>query len=173
MILNLLNNSTKYTEEGGQIRLSLAREDGNAVIRVRDNGMGIAQDLLPRSLNFSLRPSHTMDRSQGGLGIGLTIVRRLVELHDGRVQAHSDGPGQGSEFTVVLPLAEQASAGAAPERTKATSNNSCHRLRVLVIDDHKDSAESLRTVLCAWAMRFRSAMTLALLLNSVVSSDRA
>jgi two-component system CheB/CheR fusion protein len=147
VVLNLLNNSAKYTEEGGRIRLSLTQEDGNAVIRVRDNGMGIAPEILPKIFELFTQSERTLDRSQGGLGIGLTIVRRLVELHDGRVEAHSEGPGQGSEFTVVLPLAEDASADAAPERTKETSNNSHHHLRVLVIDDHQDSAESLRTVL--------------------------
>jgi PAS domain S-box-containing protein len=147
VVLNLLNNSAKYTEEGGQIRLSLARESGNAVIRVRDNGMGIAQDVLPRIFEMFTQAERTLDRSQGGLGIGLTIVRRLVELHGGQVQAHSDGPGQGSEFIVVLPLAEQASAEAAPEYGKDTSNDSHHPFRVLVVDDHQDSAESLRTIL--------------------------
>ena len=100
---NLLNNAAKYTDEGGYIRLEAAQEDGKAVIRVRDNGMGVPADLLPHVFDLFSQADRSLDRSQGGLGIGLTLVRRLVELHGGEVEARSEGPGQGSEFVVRLP----------------------------------------------------------------------
>ncbi|HET9228433.1 MAG TPA: ATP-binding protein [Thermoanaerobaculia bacterium] len=103
---NLLNNAAKYTDEGGHIRLEAVLEDGMAVIRVRDNGMGLPADLLPHIFDLFSQADRSLDRSQGGLGIGLTLVRRLVELHGGEVEARSDGPGQGSEFVVRLPAAD-------------------------------------------------------------------
>ena len=104
VVLNLLNNSAKYTEEGGRIWLTLEQNEKDAAIRVRDNGMGIAPDLLPRIFDLFTQAERTLDRSQGGLGIGLTLVRRLVEMQGGTVMAQSDGPGQGSEFIVYIPL---------------------------------------------------------------------
>ncbi|WP_165233924.1 CheR family methyltransferase [Aquisphaera insulae] len=104
VVLNLLNNSAKYTDEGGSIWVSLGREGPEGVIRVRDNGNGLSPELLPRVFEIYTQADRTLDRSLGGLGIGLTIVRRLVELHSGTVEARSDGPGRGSEFIVRLPL---------------------------------------------------------------------
>jgi signal transduction histidine kinase len=102
---NLLRNAAKYTEPGGRIEVEAAREDGQAVVRVRDNGVGIAPDLLPRVFDLFIQGDQTLDRSGGGLGIGLTLVRSLVEMHGGSVAAHSDGPGRGTEIVVRLPLA--------------------------------------------------------------------
>lgn len=102
IIINLLNNAAKFTNDGGRVLVKVERENGQAVIRVRDNGRGIAPDALD---NIFYQTDHNLDRSTGGLGIGLALVKNLVELHGGRVEAHSDGPGHGSEFVVRLPCA--------------------------------------------------------------------
>ena len=103
---NLLNNAAKYTDEGGEIALSAEQAGREVVVRVRDNGIGIAPDLLPHVFDMFAQADR-LSRSRGGLGIGLTLVRSLVEMHDGQVSAFSSGPGQGSEFTVRIPLAAQ------------------------------------------------------------------
>src|SRR5205823_12281536 len=105
VVANLLNNAAKYTEEGGQIWLSARREQMSAVISVRDTGVGIPPDMLPHIFEMFAQVDRTLKRAQGGLGIGLTLARNLVELHGGTLSASSPGPGQGSEFTVRLPLA--------------------------------------------------------------------
>jgi len=103
---NLLNNAAKYTEAGGRVSLNADLENAGSVrVRVRDSGVGIPAELLPMIFELFTQVNHTLNRSQGGLGVGLALVRRLVELHDGTVSAHSDGPGKGAEFTVILPLA--------------------------------------------------------------------
>lgn len=146
VVANLLNNAVKYTPEGGQIWLSLERLDGEAVLRVRDAGIGISADLLPRVFDLFTQAEHTLDRSRGGLGIGLTLVRGLVEQHGGRVEVASGGANQGSEFVVRLPLSSQ------PLRPKIipTANpalaSSLSR-RVLVVDDNADAANSLAKLL--------------------------
>ena len=103
MLANLLNNAAKYVPPGGRIELSVAREGGEAVVRVKDTGIGIAPEVLPHVFDLFVQSERALDRSQGGLGIGLTLVKRLVELHGGSITAHSDGPGRGSTFTVRLP----------------------------------------------------------------------
>jgi signal transduction histidine kinase len=100
---NLLTNAAKYTPDGGVVRLSAARAGGEAVLRVRDSGAGIAADLLPHVFELFAQGQHPPGRSEGGLGIGLAVVKALADLHGGRVEAHSGGPGQGSEFVVYLP----------------------------------------------------------------------
>ncbi len=110
VLANLLNNAAKYTDEGGHVCLAVAVEGGAAVARVRDTGIGIPAEELPRVFDLFAQLDTALDRSQGGLGIGLTLVRRLVELHGGRVEVASEGPGRGSEFTVRVPLAEPAAA---------------------------------------------------------------
>ena len=104
VIANLLNNAAKYTEEHGAITLALAREDKEAVIRVRDNGLGIPPDMLPRVFDMFAQVDSTLQRAQGGLGIGLALARNLVEMHGGRIEAKSEGHRKGSEFVVRLPL---------------------------------------------------------------------
>jgi signal transduction histidine kinase len=100
---NLLNNSSKYTESCGQIWLTAYPEAGEAVVSVRDTGLGIEPELLPRVFDLFMQAPRAMDRSQGGLGIGLTVVRSLVEMHAGGIAAHSEGPGKGANFIVRLP----------------------------------------------------------------------
>jgi PAS domain S-box-containing protein len=155
VVLNLLNNAAKYTPEGGRIRLAVAREDEQVVIRVQDTGIGISADLLPRVFDLFTQGDSSLDRSEGGLGIGLTLVRRLVEMHGGSVEACSEGPGRGSEFTVRLPRL------AAPLQAKGVKDaerpQPAGPLRVLVVDDHRDAAESLVILLRLWGHEVQSA----------------
>jgi PAS domain S-box-containing protein len=144
---NLLNNAAKYTDEGGQIWLEAAVEGDEAVIRVRDNGMGISADLLPSVFALFTQADRSLDRSQGGLGIGLTLARYLVELHGGRVEARSEGHGRGSEFTVRLPLLASSSAASAKESAGEGVLPESSTLRILVVEDNADSAESLAMLL--------------------------
>jgi len=148
VVLNLLNNSAKYTEEGGgRIWLTLDQDEKDAAIRVRDNGMGIAPELLPRIFDLFTQAERTLDRSQGGLGVGLTLVRRLVEMQGGTVLAHSDGPGQGSEFIVYIPLATHQGASMPSSANSELSTHATGPRRVLVIDDNVDAAKSLSLLL--------------------------
>jgi signal transduction histidine kinase len=104
VLSNLLSNAIKYTEPGGRIWLTAARDQNEVVFRVKDTGIGISADKLPRVFEMLTHAGHTQDETQTGLGIGLPLVETLVKLHGGRVEAHSDGPAQGSEFIVRLPL---------------------------------------------------------------------
>jgi signal transduction histidine kinase/ActR/RegA family two-component response regulator len=145
VLVNLLSNAAKYTEKGGRIALVLEEEGVNAAIRVRDNGIGIAPELLPHIFELFTQAERSLDRSQGGLGIGLSLVQRLVELHGGNVVAHSE-LGHGSEFVVRMPLMRQAVPTApAPLTEIATSQSG--GLRVMVVDDNADAAESLAVLL--------------------------
>jgi CheY-like chemotaxis protein len=139
VVVNLLANSAKYTPNGGAISLAAGREGGHAVIRVRDNGIGIAQESLKTIFDMFSQLTPALDRSKGGLGIGLALVRGIVELHGGTIGAASDGPGQGSEFMVRLPLADSAC------RPEQDSQAKMPRLpaRVLVVDDNADAADTL------------------------------
>jgi signal transduction histidine kinase/ActR/RegA family two-component response regulator len=120
VLVNLLNNAAKYTAEGGQIRLAVARDGDRVAFRVRDSGVGIPREMLGRVFDLFAQVDQSLDRSQGGLGLGLTLVRSLVELHGGSVEARSDGPGSGSEFIVRLPVMTEAQARArAKPRQKA------------------------------------------------------
>ena len=144
IVNNIVGNAVKYTPSGGSIRVRVTAEDGDAVLRVEDNGYGIAPELLPRVFDLFVQGERTLDRAQGGLGIGLTLVRRLVELHGGTVSASSEGPGRGSAFTVRLPKV------AAPLDTQASLTRSrCGGFsrRVLVIEDNRDAREMFRMML--------------------------
>src|SRR5439155_10009150 len=138
---NLLNNSAKFTEKGGHIRLTAERENGQVAIRVRDTGIGIAPDVLPRIFDLFVQADPGVARAQGGLGIGLTLVQRLVQMHGGTVVASSEGPGKGSEFTVRLPvLAEnQAAARQRREDAEVLPPSRALRRRILVVDDKVDA----------------------------------
>jgi len=146
VLMNLLNNAAKYTPEGGHLALSAKAEDGQAVIRVTDDGVGIAPELLPRVFDLFIQAERSLDRSQGGLGIGLTLVRSLVQMHGGTVEAHSAGLGKGSEFVVRLPLLveKMKSDAAAPGGAEASP---AVARRLLVVDDNKDAADSLAALL--------------------------
>jgi CheY-like chemotaxis protein len=146
---NLLTNAAKYTEAGGRIWLTADRDGDVAVLRVRDNGIGIAPQMLPRIFELFVQADHASTKAQGGLGIGLTLVKNLVEMHNGTVEARSEGLGKGSEFAVRLPLSAQALDGKedrkAVETYDRTPPPSGHRL--LVVDDNQDAANSLTTLL--------------------------
>ena len=142
VLANLLNNAAKYTPPGGSIFLSAAREGNEAVFRVRDTGTGISAEMLPRIFDLFTQAEQSIDRSQGGLGIGLTLVQRLVEMHGGSVHAASDGAGHGSEFTVRLPAADGPELSGKASGTLAESG-SLRKRNMLVVDDNIDSAETL------------------------------
>ena len=144
VISNLLNNASKYTGEGGRIELAADAGEGEATITVRDNGTGIEAQLLPKIFDLFVQGDRSLDRGQGGLGIGLTLVKRLVELHQGAVAVQSDGPGRGSAFTVTLPC---ISAVMEPQRAPIAvasirPSSEVYGRRVLVVDDNVDAAES-------------------------------
>ena len=141
---NLLNNACKYTAAGGDISVETRREGQNAVVSVRDSGIGIPPQQLPAVFDMFVQLEHAPERLQSGLGIGLTLVRRLVELHGGTVEAHSEGLGRGSEFVVRVPLLASA---ARPMPPPAPPPAAAVRHRVLVVDDNTDAAESLATLL--------------------------
>jgi signal transduction histidine kinase/ActR/RegA family two-component response regulator len=167
VLTNLLTNAAKYTERGGRIGLTVEqvpsapiplplgerdRSEGEVVIRVRDTGIGMGPELLPRVFDLFTQAERSLDRAQGGLGIGLALVRSLVEMHGGSVSAHSDGPGQGSEFVVRLPLWKDEGGRMKDESRSGSSHPSAFLLppsakRVLVVDDNLDAAESLALVL--------------------------
>jgi CheY-like chemotaxis protein len=142
VVANLLNNASKYTPEGGRIRLAAAADHGYATITVEDNGTGIEAELLPKVFELFVQGERGLDRAQGGLGIGLTLVKRLVELHQGRVAAESAGPGKGATFRITLPsISAVQQPLAAPARPEVASPQVYGR-RVLVVDDNLDAAES-------------------------------
>jgi PAS domain S-box-containing protein len=142
--VNLLANAAKYTDEGGHIWLSVEREGDECVMRLRDTGVGIAPELLPHVFDLFTQAERSLDRSRGGLGIGLALVQRLVEMHGGCVEVHS-ALGEGSEFVVRLPVAAQPAAPSLrpPVLRGRTEGVAPHGLRVLVVDDNVDTADSL------------------------------
>jgi PAS domain S-box-containing protein len=149
VLSNLLNNAAKYTPAGGTITLAARREDGQAVLSVSDTGVGIPAESLGAVFEMFSQVGSSLDRAQGGLGIGLSLVRRLVELHGGRVGAASPGPGCGSTFTVRLPLRAGAARAAAnaPDAAANDAQRSGRALRVLVVDDNADAADCLVALL--------------------------
>lgn len=148
VLANLLNNAAKYTPDGGQIELRVTREEGEAVFRVRDSGAGIPREMLTKVFDLFTQVERSLDRSQGGLGIGLTLVQRLVELHGGRVEAFSEGVGKGSEFVVRLPVFDEGMVDAeCPASTEAMPAIATITHRVLVVDDNVDAADSLGMIL--------------------------
>jgi PAS domain S-box-containing protein len=158
VVVNLLNNAAKYTPEGGRIRLTVEEEQGKALIHVRDNGAGIPSEFLKNVFDLFAQGDRTLDRSEGGLGIGLTLVKRLVEMHGGKVEAFSQGPGQGSEFVVTLPLVVDTSAATdANEAESSAMSSRASGLRVLVVDDNRDVAISMQMFLRAWGHDVRTA----------------
>jgi signal transduction histidine kinase/CheY-like chemotaxis protein len=143
---NLLHNASKFSHEGGSIRVRLDRTDDQAVVEIRDEGAGMAPELISHAFELFVQGEEGLDRASGGLGIGLTLAQRLVELHGGLIDARSDGPGKGSTFTVCLPLAD-VEVGTpvvpGPEDAKADPGP----MRILVVDDHRDATDLMRDLL--------------------------
>ena len=154
-LLNLLHNSGKYSERGGHIWLTCTRRGNEAVIAVRDSGIGIAPNHLDHIFDLFSQVDQSLERSQGGLGIGLTIVKRLVELHGGVVEAQSAGEGKGSEFIIRLPIVAQLATS--PPSVPRIANGDRGKLRVLIVDDNRDSADTLAMVLRMMSHEVRTA----------------
>jgi PAS domain S-box-containing protein len=145
VLVNLLSNAAKYTEEGGNIAVTAYRND-EVIVTIRDNGLGIPPEMLPQVFELFAQVDRTLDCSQGGLGIGLTLARSLVRMHGGEIQAKSEGPGKGSEFTIRLPVTVEH----CPEPPRVEQNTADHPrrgLRVLVVDDNKDTAVGMAKLL--------------------------
>jgi PAS domain S-box-containing protein len=160
VISNLLLNAAKYTDPAGRIWLSGERQGGEAILRVRDTGIGIDPQLLPRVFDLFTQADRSLARSQGGLGIGLTLVKHLVEMHGGSVRAGSPGPGAGSEFTIRLPLLwRDEGREMRDEKRKNASDSSLipHSLKVLVVDDNTDAAQSAAMLLVMQGHRVETA----------------
>lgn len=158
VIANLLNNSAKYTPQGGRITLAADTDGKTVVIQVTDTGVGIPTEMLPRVFDMFTQVGRTLDRAQGGLGIGLTLVRRLVEMHGGSVDVKSLGPGQGTTFTIKLPTARHEEFAPRPSNPRPLGR-AAGQLRILVVDDDKDEAESLALLLRMGGYKTRTAHT--------------
>lgn len=143
---NLIQNAYKYTEHGGSIWLTARREGSEVRVSVKDTGVGIPPDLLPRIFDLFIQVERSLERSQGGLGIGLTLVKQLVAMHEGTVSASSDGPGRGSEFVVRLPVMVETQVSHPLTPSTPIDPGSIPR-RILVVDDNRDSVESLAILL--------------------------
>jgi CheY-like chemotaxis protein len=150
VVRNLLDNAVKYTPPGGRVTITLGQEDGDAVLRVRDSGAGIPSETLPRIFELFVQGEGGLDRSKGGLGVGLTLVRRLVQLHGGTVSAASAGPDLGSEFVVRLPSLTQGTVPDEPETLPGPASRPCH---VLLVEDNADLREGLRLLIQGWGHR--------------------
>ena len=144
---NLLNNAAKYTPAHGHITVKAEEHEGSAIVRVIDNGIGIPEELLPQVFDMFMRVDTSLERAQGGLGIGLSLVKRLVEMHEGSVEAVSRGPGRGSEFVVRLPLAKGRAAVAEVDASETSAVPAPERHRILVVDDNQDAAATLALLL--------------------------
>lgn len=147
VITNLLNNAAKYTPDGGRIQLQVTRTASEATITVRDNGIGIPREMLTSVFELFTQDARTLDRSSGGLGIGLTLVQRLVEMHGGTVQAQSAGPGQGAEFTIQIPIVGESAVSDELPLEAVVESTENPRLRILIVDDNADAADTL-AMLC-------------------------
>jgi len=171
VICNLLQNAVKYTPRGGRLSISVRGEAGMGVVRVSDNGIGIPREMLPHIFEPFTQVESSRLRSEGGLGLGLPLVRGLVQLHGGTVDARSAGPGRGSEFVVALPLAP---AAAAARRERGPSRGAARRtrggMRVLVVEDNADGRDSLRELLTLWGHRVEAAADGAAALATVFAA---
>jgi two-component system CheB/CheR fusion protein len=154
VFVNLLSNAAKYTDAGGQIDVAIDRQGDEVAVHVRDTGIGIAPEMLPRIWDLFAQGDRTLDRAQGGLGIGLTLARRLVELHGGKIEAHSEGRGKGAEFVVRLTALPVTTGESLP--SAAPQPPPQRPARVLVVEDNPDTAESLTMFLEFLGHRVRS-----------------
>src|SRR5258706_5239282 len=144
---NLILNACRYTEPHGRIRVSLGEEGNEAVFRIRDTGVGISPEMMPRLFDMFAQADASTDRTRHGLGIGLALARNLVRLHGGTITAESEGAGKGSEFTVRLPMAPRGAVEVTNGATKTEMEPSVDALRILVVDDNADAAESMKMLL--------------------------
>jgi CheY-like chemotaxis protein len=156
VVVNLLNNAAKYTPQGGQVTLALTVDAGEACIMVTDNGSGIAPTLLPYVFDLFIQAERTPDRAQGGLGLGLALVKRITALHNGSVHALSEGLGHGSSFMILLPLLEAGEesdggeeANTAPPAATAVVQPVAARASIMIVDDHPDGVQALAELLAA------------------------
>jgi PAS domain S-box-containing protein len=149
VVLNLLNNAIKYTPDGGRIQVEVAREARSAVVRVKDSGIGMTAELIPKVFDLFVQGERALDRAEGGLGIGLTLVKRLVTLHGGNIVAKSEGRGRGSEFIIQLAAVTRKPATAESSLDSPSRQAQAHK-RVLVVDDNRDAADTLTALLRAW-----------------------
>ncbi|MDB5309973.1 MAG: hybrid sensor histidine kinase/response regulator [Gemmataceae bacterium] len=158
VVVNLLNNAAKYTDTGGLVRMTVSREGDEGVIRVRDNGVGIAPELLPHVFELFSQIDGSLGRSYGGLGIGLALALNLVEMHDGRLLASSAGAGKGCEFTIKLPMLSGPS-GREASTVLEPGRHTGRALRVLVVEDNVDAADSLSMLLRLYGQEVQVART--------------
>lgn len=170
---NVLSNAAKYTERGGRIGLSARQVGGEAEVRISDSGIGIPSALLPNIFNLFTQVNASLNRPQSGLGIGLSLVRRLLEMHGGSITAYSEGEGQGSEFVIRLPVLEEPARAlrtiginAAESESSGSRDRASRRRRILVADDNSDALESLATLLELGGHEVFSAANGALALES-------
>jgi PAS domain S-box-containing protein len=147
ILVNILNNASKYTPQGGRITISAQADDDWVSIVTTDTGTGISADLLPKVFELFAQGERTLDRSNGGLGIGLSLVKKLVELHDGTITVESEGPGRGTTVTVRLPRLYHHERHTALALSEPATGTAPHALRILIVDDNRDAADSL-TMLC-------------------------
>ena len=158
ILSNLLINACKYTEPGGRIAVTLECDKGNAVIRVVDNGVGISPELLPYIFDLFVQEERSLDRKQGGLGLGLTLVRRLVELHGGTVEAKSQGLKKGSEFVVRLPIIDEAGVALSVAPPAAPQKASSAGRRILIVDDNAEAVKTTQMLLELWGHEIQTAL---------------
>jgi PAS domain S-box-containing protein len=167
VIANLLNNAAKYTQRGGQIWLTTRREGNEVVIVVRDTGLGISAEMLPRVFEMFAQVDSTRKRAQGGLGIGLTLAKSLVQMHGGRIEAHSEGLGRGSEFVVHLPLISSPASVVPPATLPTTNPRSLPSWKILVVDDAEAALYTLAELLSTMGQRVRTALDAAAAIEQV------
>jgi CheY-like chemotaxis protein/anti-sigma regulatory factor (Ser/Thr protein kinase) len=154
VLSNLVTNAIKYTAPGGHVRVSVHRDDDHGVISVRDNGSGIDAELLPNVFELFTQATPTLDRSRGGLGLGLSLVKSLVERHGGQVHAHSDGLGHGSEFVVRLPLSNGDLSLRGESDTLPAAGDG---VWVLVVEDNEDARDTMQLLLEMWGYAVETA----------------
>jgi signal transduction histidine kinase len=148
VVANLVSNATKFTPPGGRIEIMIHREGARIVLRVHDSGIGISEAILPHIFEPFTQAENSLERAHGGLGLGLTLVKRLTEMHGGRVEAHSEGLGKGSEFAISLPvIAEEPSQDGSPD---SAATDARKYAQVLIVEDNADAAESLSMLLEAF-----------------------
>jgi len=172
VVANLLNNAVKYTEPGGHVWLTAEREGSDVVMRVKDTGIGIMAEMLPRIFLSFVQADRSLDRSQGGLGIGLTVAKTLVEMHGGKIDVTSPGVGQGSEFVVRLPVAAEVMPLKPEDVQQKSENKTARPLRMLVVDDNPDTVQSLAMLLRLYGHDVISADTGPTALETAQASER-